>query len=184
GRVVDRAVAGIGVEAEIVERGAVGAGVGGDGDRVGGARGFQQQPAVAGEFDPVLVGQRRVDGVDERLDGGVGGGGEVHRVAGAVADGDGGGGGKAEGGGRGRGGQVRRRSGDDSGRRRCRQRLRQRSPGGAEQVGDLGDAVVGLIQRALRQVHLVEQRVEVRHAGLERIRHEEIGGVVERGVDL
>jgi hypothetical protein len=46
------------------------------------------------------------------------------------------------------------------------------------------DAGIGDVDRSLRQVHLIEQRIEVRHAGLERIRHEEIGGVVERRIDL
>ena len=46
------------------------------------------------------------------------------------------------------------------------------------------DAAIGGVERSLRQIDLIEQRVEIRHARLKGVRQKEIGCVVERRIDL
>src|SRR5262249_25283799 len=69
-------------------------------------------------------------------------------------------------------------------RRSARQRLVERTLGAVQQVGQLGDAGIGGIERALTNGDLVEHRVESVDAVLEVVRQEEAARIVERRVHL
>src|SRR5262249_12209380 len=124
--------------------------VGGDADRSGGGGALDQDTAVTGELGTVLVvagGAARVDEVDETLDGLGGGGGEGRGGGGAVVDGGDGGGGGTQSGEQRRTDQVGSRAGEDRGRGRACQRLVERALDALEQVGEVGDAGIGGIER-------------------------------------